>query len=325
MVLQVLADTGQVVHHVDAERLERLGVADARELEQLRRVDRTAAEDDLVRARLLERVLAGAVLDADGARALEEHPRDLRARLQLEVRALDHGMEVGPRRAQPPAAPDVAVEGREALLSVAVDVGGEFVAGLLGRLEEGLEKRVRGRAALELQRPVAAAILVGAGQARLHLLEVRQAVRVVPRLHAGVVRPALDVERIAALEDHPVDRARAAQHLAARVVDLAAVHVRLGLGLVLPVVEAAADRPGQRGRHVDEDVPLRVHPAGLEDEHAVRRIRSQPVGERTPGRSAPDDDEVVRRDCHGPSGFGVSQPRALPKRATRACPATRSG
>src|SRR5205823_14405262 len=67
----------------------------------------------------------------------------------------------------------------------------------------------------------------------------------------GLGRPLLVVERVAALEDHAVDRARAAEHLAARVVDAAAVHVRLGLGLVLPVVEAAADRERQRGRHVE--------------------------------------------------------------------------
>ena len=57
-------------------------------------------------------------------------------------------------------------------------------------------------------------------------------------------------------------------------------------------------------------------PARLEDEHPVRRIGTQPVGEHTPGRSAPDDDEVVRPACHGPSGFRVSQPRALPRSAT---------
>jgi hypothetical protein len=52
------------------------------------------------------------------------------------------------------------------------------------------------------------------------------------------------------------------------VVDPAAVHERLGLGLVLPVIEAAADREGERGRHVDEDVEGVVGAAGLEHEHA---------------------------------------------------------
>ena len=123
---------------------------------------------------------------------------------------------------------DVAVERREALLAVAVDVARELVAGLLDGLEERVEQRARRRAALEHERPVAAAVLVGAGEARLHPLEVRQAVGVVPRLHARVGGPALVVERVPALEDHPVDAARAAEHLAAGVVDPAPVHVGSG-------------------------------------------------------------------------------------------------
>ena len=45
----MLADAGQVLHDVDAERAELVGVAHARQLQQLRRVDRAAAQDDLAR------------------------------------------------------------------------------------------------------------------------------------------------------------------------------------------------------------------------------------------------------------------------------------
>ena len=125
-------------------------------------------------------------------------------------------------------------------------------------------------------------------EARLHPLEVRQAVRVVPVFEP----PALEVERVAALEDHPVDRARAAEHLAARVVDPPAVHERLGLGLVLPVVEAVADRERERRRHVDVEVPPGVRPPRLEHEHARARVLGQPRGERGARRAAADDDVV---------------------------------
>ena len=206
-----------------------------------------------------------------------------------------HGVQVRAGRAQAPTAADVAVEAGEALLAVPVDVVGELVAGLLHRREERSEQRVGRGPALEHERPAAAAELVGAGEARLHALEVREAVRVRPRLHARIGGPALVVERVAALEDHPVDAARAAEHLAARVVDPPAVHVRLGLRLVLPVVEPPADRERQRRRHVDEHVPLVVGPAGLEHEHARRGILAQPVGEHAAGGTAADDDEVVLR------------------------------
>src|SRR5690348_17803078 len=66
---------------------EHLGMADARELEQLRRVDRAAAEDDLGGARLLERALAGAVLDPDRPRS-EEHTSELQSPVHLVCRLL---------------------------------------------------------------------------------------------------------------------------------------------------------------------------------------------------------------------------------------------
>ena len=47
MVLQILAHAGQIVHHLDAERAQLLGGSDAGQLQELRRIDRTAGEDDL--------------------------------------------------------------------------------------------------------------------------------------------------------------------------------------------------------------------------------------------------------------------------------------
>src|SRR4029079_15746683 len=127
------------------------------------------------------------------------------------------------------------------------------VAGLLAGPEERLEQRALRGAALEYERPVAAAPLVGAREARLHLLEVRQGVGGGPALHALVARPALVVHGVAALEDHPVDRARPAEDLAAGVVDAPAVHVRLGLGLVLPIGEPASARVRPRPQPVGGD------------------------------------------------------------------------
>ena len=52
MILQVLADAGQRHRDLDAVRAQLLGIADAREHQQLRRVDHAAAEQDLaLRAR----------------------------------------------------------------------------------------------------------------------------------------------------------------------------------------------------------------------------------------------------------------------------------
>ena len=64
-----------------------------------------------------------------------------------------------------------------------------------------------------------------------------------------------------------------AEDLPAGVVDPPPAHVRLGLGLVLPVIKAVPDRDGQRRRHVDEDVPAVVGAPRLEHEHLGRPVR----------------------------------------------------
>src|SRR5581483_12478311 len=199
---------GELVHDRDPEWLEVRRVSDTRHLQELRRVDRAAAEDHLACAD------RPAARDAPrGALPVEDDPLHEDPGAYLEVRTLHRRMEVRPRRRPPPAAPDVAVELREALLAVPVDIVGQRVARLLDGGEEGVEQRPFGGTALEDERPVAATPVVGAGEAGLHLLEVRQAMGVVPAARAALVRPALVVERVPALEDHPVDRARAAEDL----------------------------------------------------------------------------------------------------------------
>ncbi len=266
------------------------------------------------------------VVDADRALALEPHAGDEGEGLDAQVGARPGRVEVGPG-GRPAAAPvDVAVEPGEALLPVAVDVVGQREARLLGGLEEHPEERVGGRTALQQQRAVVAAPGVpgrpaGVVEAGLHPLEVRQAVQVVPRLEAGVGRPALEVHRVAALEDHPVDRAAAAEDLAARVVDPPVVHVRLGIGLVLPVVEPVADRERQRRGHVHQRVEAGVRVPRLEDEHRRARVRAQPVGQRTARRATADDDVVVALPlpAHRASLFSVVEQRsALGGRAASA-------
>ena len=274
-------------------------VTDAGQLQQLGAVEGAAAQDHLAGAHAAPHPAAADVVDADAPGAVHPQPGDHRQGLDLEVLAAADRVEVRAGRGEPPPPVDVAVELREALLAVAVDVVGQREAGLLHRLEEGTEQRRRRRPPLQHQRPGAAAPRVGAGQAGLHPLEVRQAVGVVPALHARLGRPALVVHRVAALEDHPVDRARAAQHLAAGVVDPATAHVRLGLRLVLPVVEPVADRVRQRRRHVDEGVHPEVAAAGLEDQHPRARVGAEPVGQRAARRPAADDD-VVPAGAHCP-------------------------
>ncbi len=274
-------------------------IAHAAQLQQLRCVERTPAQHHLtgvdgVRGAAPCQVV-NAVLDARGSGAVEQHLVHQRTCRDGEVRPVHDRPQVRLRCAEATTATDVAIEAREAFLAITVHIVGSRQAGLLGGLEEGFDQRVVRQAALHLERAVPSAPLIGTGEAGLHLLEVGQAMGVVPGVHALVGGPPLVVHRVAPLEDHPVDAARAPEHLAAGVVHLPTVHERLGLGLVLPVVEPAADREHERGRHVDEDVPLVVGSSRLEHEHPVAGIGTQPVGERRPSGTSADDDVVVAR------------------------------
>ena len=282
VVLQVLPHTCQIGHHRDVQRRQQLGRTDTGELQQLRRGEGASAEHD-ARPPLDARAAPPAALHAHRPVALEDDAVDVRTAANGEVGATQHRMQVGPRRRQPPSPVDVPVEGSEALLAVAVEIGGQLVAGLLHGFEEGHEQRAGGGSPLQHQRTLTAPVLVGAGQARLHALEIRQAVAVAPTLHAVGGGPLVVVGRVAALEDHPVDGAGPAEHLAPGVVHTAAAHVRFGLGLELPVVEAIADGKCQRRGHVDEDVPAPVASPGLQDQHTVGGVGAQPVGECAAG------------------------------------------
>ena len=63
MVLEVLADPRHVRDHLDAEPAEIVGVADAGQLEELRGVDRPAAQEDLAGVDLTVQATAASVVD----------------------------------------------------------------------------------------------------------------------------------------------------------------------------------------------------------------------------------------------------------------------
>ena len=76
---------------------------DARQLEQLRRVDRAAGEDDLAALDPLRAAALPLDVDRDGAPAIEHDPGHERPRPQVEVPAAANRPQVRLRGAQPPA------------------------------------------------------------------------------------------------------------------------------------------------------------------------------------------------------------------------------
>ena len=247
------------------------------------------------------------------ARALEEHARDERAADDLEVRAPSTGCRY--------ARAALSRRARWRLRSKRANPSWlqPFTSSSARSRPAAPPRRTRrtgGSSPGRARRPVARRRLrysSAPATARLHALEVRGGNARSPSSRARLGRPLLVVERVPALEDHPVDRARPAEDLPPRVGDAAAVHERLRLGRVAPVVarfepignESAAGMWMYTSHHESG------RPAS-EDEDARRRDpRSAGSRGRSRGAAADDDDVVPgpRPPLHG------LQRRSTPRRA----------
>ena len=119
-----------------------------------------------------------------------------------------------------------------------------------------------------------------------------------PRVVAGRRGPRVVVARLAAHVDHAVDARAAAQRLAARIQQVAAVQRGFGFGAVAPVGARIAD--AAQIAHGDVDPRVVVRRARFDEQHAARGIRAQTIGEQA-ARGARADDHVVE--------FGIAQVR----------------
>ena len=309
------------MHHPDTDGGEVAGVADPGQLQQLRGVERPRGQHDLARGDLDRPARALLVAHADRPVALDPDLGDQDVGADLQVGPVGHGVQERPGRREPTAAVDRAFPRAEPLRVGPVEVGRQPMTGLLRGAKQRSEQRVGDRAALEpLRAPVAAHGPGRADRAGLQPLEVRQAVRVVPLAHARVGTPALVVQGVAALEDHRVDAAGPADQLAARMLHASAVHVRLGLGLVAPVMKRATDRETQRPRHVDHDIPQMVGTPGLQQQHTVGRVGTEPVGQHRTGRPGPDDHKVDHAATPARGTVGGSHRTPVRKSTTRSVP-----
>src|SRR5208283_415274 len=163
MVLQVLTDAGKLLHHVGIEGPQFVGIANARQLQQVRRVEGASTQDDLASMHLTITPRSFG-LDPDGPPAFEEDLGHERPALDVEVRPAHHRVQVGTGRSEAPAPVNVPVKGRESLLAIAVHVRGELVAGLLHSLEESLEERAVGGTSFKYEWTIRSSVLVTAGE-----------------------------------------------------------------------------------------------------------------------------------------------------------------
>ncbi len=192
--------------HLDADRLQPLWLADAGELQQLRRVNRAGADDHFAGGARFALLAMHVVAHADAALAVEQQAFGQRVGDDGQVRPGASGIEVTDRGAHTATPADGRLGHADAVLLGAVVVLGVGDADLAG----GLDQRIIDRAALvalgHLQRSVAAAIvLVGIALEALHVAEDRQHLAIAPATIAEL-RPGVVVLRLATHEHHAVDR-----------------------------------------------------------------------------------------------------------------------
>src|SRR5580698_546193 len=156
-------------------------------------------------------------------------PCDQAAGFQPQVGALEHRLEEGAGRRPAPAALLVDVEGTDALVVAAVEVGDGFDAGLFGGGTEGIEQVPAHPRRRDV--PLAAD--------RMGLAHAEEMIFVAPEIRQHVIptpaaqpklAPVIIIRSLAAHVDHGVDRRRATDHLAARIIEAAAIEAFLWLG-----------------------------------------------------------------------------------------------
>jgi hypothetical protein len=274
---------------------EPIGIADPRQHQKLRRIDDAAAQQHLALGPGRPRFAAQDMLDPDRAARVEHDAVDARAGLDGEVGAAQRRPQIGLGGAAAPAVADRLLHPPKPFLLGAVVVGRlRHLQRRAGR-EAGLDQRVRKGRGPHGERPVAAAIVAGAGLPCFLPAEIGQHLGMGPAL-APRRGPPVVIAPVAANIGHRVDRRRAADHLAAGALDAPPVESRLRLGEVHPVVQPLFEDAAPADRDLDPRVA--VPAAGLQQQHPGLGILGQPPRQGAAGGAGADDDVVVRCRWH---------------------------
>ena len=132
--------------------------------------------------------------------------------------------------------------------------------------------------------------------------------------------PVVVIRRLPAHVDHRVDGGRAADHLAARIVQAPPIEAFLGLRAEHPVRTRIADREEIADRNVEPDPVIAA--ARFEQQHARSRIGREAAGEHAAGRTRAHHDVVVFAFAATRLGHGFPFADCEAAARTRQLPAT---
>ena len=265
-------------------------IADTGQHQYLGRIHGTRGEDDLAIGPDRNPLALAHIFDAWCRVSLEDEPGHLRAGAHFEVGSFARRPKVGIRGRAPQAVAHGDLVDRSAVLFLAVVVRVEGNARSLGRFQIIIGERVRGsRHVGDGQRTTAAAPLVRAGEIVFHALVDRQNVACRP---AGIAEgcPRIEILVLPAHIDHRIDRARSADHLAARPVARTVADPRNHLGEIAPVHFRMIEGLAVTDRHLDPEIEIAA--AGFQKQDARFRIDRKAIGEHAACRAGADDDEI---------------------------------
>ena len=235
MVVEIGSDAGQIVADVDVQPSQVIRWADARKLEQLRRVEGAAAQDDLAFGADFQSLAIAQIAHAGGAPALELDRERQCARHDGEVRPPRSRRQISPRHAPAPATPRRAIIRSESLLLPGVDIGRVGISRLDAGVNEGIGQRRSldpGRG--DRQRTVSAVIRVATFFMGLGALEIGQQLGIGPAAEP-LLGPIVVVAGVAADIHHAVDGGGAADDAAPGMAETPVVQERFGLRDIGPV------------------------------------------------------------------------------------------
>ena len=270
-----------MAHHLDAEFAQFVAVADAGQHQDLRRLDRAGAHDDLAPSPQDFPPAVLPILGADGLVSLDQYPQHARPALDAEIGSFSEvRMDIGARGAATFAVLLRHLVEAEALLLGSVEILADREAGLACRLQEDPVKQVVGAQSGDVERagpavPFAAEILVAFG-----LLEIGKNVGERPAF-VPERRPMVIVRTVPTGVDHGVDRRRSAERSAARLVSAPPVEAALRHGLERPIVDARRNHEDAGERRVDDPAVARA--ACFQQADRDARILAQPAGDRAAG------------------------------------------
>src|SRR5580692_4286254 len=273
MIAQILANALELVANLDADAFEPFWLADAGQFQKLRRIDRTGADDDLPVGAGFVLLAVCIVAHADAALALDQQAFGQRVGLDRQVWPPSRRIQIADGGAHPATTADRRLGHADTVLRRAVIVPGVGDADLAGRLDQRVVNRPALVTFADLQRPAAAAVLVvGIALVTFHVPENRQYLAVAPAAIAEL-RPGIVVLRLAAHEDHAVDRRRPTQQLAARNRNAALAGALVRLRRIQPVGGRVVDQPGKPDRDARPGMALAP---GFQHQHFVLGIGTQP-------------------------------------------------